>query len=190
MDDEPDRRAGPASKTGGSARSGDRDLRHPLYMDSEPGRAPGTRWKRVGPSRDGLRLLRYPPHEVPPSSGVGYPNRTTCEGDCLPRCSCSRKANGWPSDFQSDAFGHSGFDSRLEFQLPRQRALRCAPRVHSGAAVGRQRGSEPRVRGFESYPQSHHIHPFRDRLTGKTLGFEPGQCAFESCSLSNYTERG
>jgi hypothetical protein len=280
MDSEPDRRAGPASKTGGTARCGDRDLRYPLVhhivygkvsivhgivyrkvsthgighhtvtywrlhdttgttapvptgsvhssipgressatnstssgptatvrnpgrsaritlqctsrtsgendMESEPRRVLGTRWKRVGTARYGLRLLRFPHY----GGTRRFRRRDTQESAfgcfgvrCGPpaRSLAPERLMAGPLTFNQTPTGIAG-------SIPVWSSRHTGATL-SGAAVGRQRGSEPRVRGFESYPQSHNTQPFRDLLTGKKLGFEPGQCAFESCSLSQH-ERG
>lgn len=165
-------------------------------MESEPGRVPGTRWKRVGSSRNGLRLLRFPPgrtvpetvrscqsSEVSPSSGVRYPNRTTSDGDCLPRIHAPERLTAGRLAFNQLPTGIAG-----STPVWSSRPSRGQP--FSGGVIGNTPGSEPVIGGSNPPWRALQQHPFRDRLTGKTRGFELRQCAFESCSLSNYPKGG
>lgn len=261
MDSEPDRRAGPASKTGGSSRSGDRDLRYPLAthgighhtvnnwrlhdttstihrvadesapsntlgressatsstcsghgptirnpgrsartthrntirtrsgndMESEPRRVLGTRWKRVGAARHGLRLLRFPPY-------VGtrrFRRRDNQESSSDPTGSgVVLPTDLAPERLMAGRLAFNQLPTGIAGSIPVWSSRPSRGQPFSGGVIGNTPGSEPVVGGSSPPWRALHPHPFRDRLTGKTLGFEPGRCAFESCSLSNYPKGG
>lgn len=155
MDSEPGRRTGTASNTVGPSRGGLQVLRYPpswkvnldglqaLVGSELVPHGMGFDCSAFRSRRDHTVLLRT---EVALADGGRYLRRSChvpgrgygFETASVP--SCSRKTNGWSPDFQSGAFGHSGFDSRLEFS-----ARWCQP--FSGGVIGNTLGSGPRIGG-------------------------------------------